>query len=290
MRRQIAPRFSLSVQFSPSARPSRPVVSIVARRSRLSAWGASSVIALLFATAAPAIYGQSQGLVNAPSTLGAGSQARTAEYNAEWVESSSPVPGGVVSTTHFPSTGNTLTTVRENVAPIGASSPVLTSAPLPQAAGMQPMNAPNYAAIPNGNGGYLVPTVQNVPMNSGATGAPYQVAAAPYATCASCQTPMLVQPTAFQPGLVQQPFANQQPVLPQSGGVYGPMQQQVAPNYPGFYPVPQTQPQSGQGGYRALIPRSLPAGTYIGQGWAGQPKAYVSSQPFRNFMRYLILP
>lgn len=241
---------------------------------KLACAGLSSLVVLTLSTSA---FGQTGGLVGTPSRLGTETQARTTEYNAEWVESSSPVAGGVVSTTHFPGTGNTITTVRENVVPAG---PYLTSTPLAQ------QTAPTYAAIPTGNGNYLVPTVQYVPMNSGmAAGTPYQVAAVPYGTCASCQTQMLTQPTAFQPGVVQQPFANQQPVLaPQSGGVYGPMQQ------PGFYPVPQTQPQAGQGGYRALIPRSLPAGTYIGQGWAGQPKAYVSNQPFRNIIRYMTLP
>lgn len=235
--------------------------------------GLATLVVLTFSSSA---FGQSGGLVSTPSRLGTETQVRTTEYNSEWVESSSPVAGGIVSTTHFPSTGNTVTTVRENVVPAG---PYLTTTP------MAPQAAPTYAAIPTGTGNYLVPTVQYVPMNSSvAAGTPYQVAAVPYGSCSSCQTPMLTQPTAFQPGLVQ-PYANQQPVLaPQSGGVYGPMQQ------PGFYPVPQAQPQSGQGGYRALIPRALPAGTYIGQGWAGQPKAYVSNQPFRNIIRYMILP
>ncbi|MBL8892866.1 MAG: hypothetical protein JNL67_23010 [Planctomycetaceae bacterium] len=237
----------------------------------------SGATALLVVAVSSSAFGQTGGLVGTPSRLGTETQVRTTEYNSEWVESSSPVAGGVVSTTHFPGTGNTITTVRENVVPAGA---YLTSAPLPQQA------APNYAAIPTGNGNYLVPTVQYVPMNSGvAAGTPYQVAAVPYGTCASCQTQMLTQPTAFQPGMVQQPFANQQPVLaPQSGGVYGPIQQ------PGFYPVAPAQPQSGQGGYKSLIPRALPAGTYISQGWAGQPKAFVSNQPFRNFIRYLTIP
>lgn len=269
--------------------------SILGHSSRSKAIGSSPrtqvagiAMALMVCSWPSIVTAQSTGLVGAPSRLD--SPVRTVEYNAEWVESSSPIAGGVVSTTHFPSNGNTITTVRENVAPVGTGGAVLTSAPLPQGYAPQAMTAPNYAAIPNGNGGYLVPTVQYVPMNSGA---PYQVAAAQYGqygTCA-CQTPMMTQPTAFQPGMVQQPYASQPPVLaPQTGGVYGPMQPQFAQTNPGFYPVPQTQPASGQGGYRALIPRSLPAGTYIGQGWAGQPKAYVSSQPFRNIMRYLILP
>lgn len=282
--------FIFRLEFVPMrANTTEKPCSVRGRRSMLGTlhadwlgWGA---VVFLATVPTSHLAAQSSGLVGPPSRLGTDTQVKTTEYNAEWVESSSPIAGGIVSTTHFPSSGNTLTTVRENVAPAGA---LLTSAPIPQSAVM-PQASPSYAAIPTGNGGYLVPTVQYVPMNSGATaGTPYQVAGVPYATCAQCQTPMLTQPTAFQPGLVQQPFANQQPVLaPPSGGVYGPMQPQVNP---GFYPVPQTQPQAAQGGYRALIPRSLPAGTYIGQGWAGQPKAYVSSQPFRNIMRYLILP
>jgi hypothetical protein len=264
------------------------------RSARLMRIAGIATLVFVWATT-NAIHAQSGGLVGAPSRLDSGSQVRTVEYNAEWVESSSPVAGGVVSTTHFPNTGNTITTVREGAGPMGASSSVLTSAPLaqnyaPQSYSPQATSAPTYAAIPTGNGGYMVPTVQYVPMNSGVAGASYQVASAPYGTCASCQTQMMTQPTAFQPGLVQQPYASQPPVLSPSGGVFGPISQQPAATYPGFYPVPQTQPQSGQGGYRALIPRSLPAGTYIGQGWAGQPKAYVSNQPFRNIMRYMILP
>lgn len=280
-----APMFRLPDFGNGSLRPARlmRLIRVAGFATVLFAWATTHVT-----------HAQSGGLVGAPARLDSGAQVRTMEYNAEWVESSSPVAGGVVSTTHFPNTGNTITTVREGAGPMGAGSSVLTSAPLTQtnapSYAPQSLNAPTYAAIPNGNGGYMVPTVQYVPMNSGVAGASYQVAAAPYGTCASCQTQMMAQPTAFQPGLVQQPFASQPPMLSPSGGVFGPMSQQPAATYPGFYPVPQTQPQSGQGGYRALIPRSLPAGTYIGQGWAGQPKAYVSNQPFRNIMRYIILP
>jgi hypothetical protein len=231
---------------------------------------------------------------------------RTVEYNAEWVESSSPVRGGgVVSTTHFPNTGNTVTSIRESMDPAAVQRLQLSgavpgaTAPVGSATALQPsQSSVNYAAIPTGNGNYLVPTVQYVPMNPGPAANPVQLTAAqfPYAACANCQTPMMTQPTAFQPGLAQQPFASQPPVLPPTaGGVYGPIQPQLAnPTAPGFYPPAQPQAQrglfGGQSGYRSLIPRSLPAGTYIGQGWLGQPKAYVNSQPFRNFLRYLIVP
>lgn len=246
------------------------------------------------------------------SGLGTASGARTAEYNAEWVESSSPVTGGgVVTTTHFPGSGNTLTTVRDPGVGMGVQRPqMMPVGANPTAAAIQPnaafqansafqpgVTAPAYAAIPTGNGGYLTPTVQYTTAANPAM-APYQVAGVPY-NCANCQTPMMVQPTAFQPAMMpQQPLASQPPVLPPTaGGVYGPIQPQMggAPvgyGTPGFYAQPQANAATanGQGGYRALIPRSLPAGTYIGQGWLGQPKAYVSSQPFRNFLRYLIVP
>lgn len=238
------------------------------------------------------VQAQSSNLVGPPS-LGGG-VAQTAQYNSEWVESSSPIPGGgVVATTHFPSNGNTLTTVRESADPMTAARLQTGGGVMPTGATMPAApTSPNYAAIPTGTGGYMVPTVQYVPMNNAAA-APYQVAAGYNpATCATCQTPLMTQPTAYQQGFVQQPFASQPPMLPPTaGGVYGPMPGATAP---GMYAQPMmpnpTAAAANQGGWRPLIPRSLPAGTYISQGWLGQPKAYVSSQPFRNIIRYMLVP
>lgn len=235
---------------------------------------------------------QTSNLVGPPS-LGGG-MAQTAQYNSEWVESSSPIPGGgVVATTHFPSTGNTLTTVRESADPMAAARVQPVGGVVPTAATLAPaQTTPNYAAIPTGNGGYLVPTVQYVPMTAGAGVAPNQVAAYNPAMCANCQTPMMTQPTAYQQGFVPQSYANQTPMLPPTaGGVYGPIPGAMPQ---GMYQQPMgvapTAAANNPGGWRPLIPRSLPAGTYIGQGWLGQPKAYVSSQPFRNILRYMIAP
>jgi len=242
---------------------------------------------------ASSVQGQSSNLVGPPSF--GGGAAQTAQYNSEWVESSSPIPGGgVVATTHFPSNGNTLTTIREP-APGMATAPMQpTGSVMPTAATMQAAPAtPNYAAIPTGTGGYMVPTVQYVPMNSAAP-APYQVSAAYNpATCSTCQTPMMTQPTAYQQGFVPQPYASQPPMLPPTaGGVYGPM---PGPTAPGMYAQPTAMAPppaapTNQGGWRPLIPRSMPAGTYLSQGWLGQPKAYVTSQPFRNVIRYMLVP
>lgn len=245
-------------------------------------------------------------------------QSNAAGVNSEWVESSSPLTGGgTVSTTYFPESGRSVTNVQEAGITGG-----LTSADLQRQAFTSGGNASlipavaqsGLAPIPTGNGGVLVPTVNYVPL-SGAALANYQAAypvttlapAGPQGTCATCQSNIQTQPTFFQQPFqpqVQVPFANQQPVLPQTNsGVYGPIAptQQVVPGFttnpafntnpgfataPGFTPVPAA-PTSG---FRSLIPRSLPAGTYIGQGWLGQPKAYVNSQPFRNALRYLIVP
>ncbi len=232
-------------------------------------------------------YGFGQVGVSGSSQLSPGSGVRTTEYNSEWVESSSPLPGGgLVTTTHFPSTGQTLTTIREPAPSFGTAQPQMGSGNV------------GYAPIPTGTGGYLVPTVSYVPMSGAAMPANYTVAAAPAMnqsgySCANCQT-MMTQPMAYQPGMMQQvPFASQPPVLPPTaGGVYAPIQSQMGfQPAPGFYAQPQMQaPVGGQGGYRSLVPRALPAGTYIGQGWLGQPKAFVNDQPFRNFLRYLIVP
>ena len=58
-----------------------------------------------------------------------------------------------------------------------------------------------------------------------------------------------------------------------------------------FGSQPQTfgiQPTVGNGPYRPIVTlRNLPAGTYLGQGIVGQPKAYVDGQPVRNFIRYI---
>lgn len=141
----------------------------------------------------------------------------------------------------------------------------------------------NYVPMASGTGAYLVPTVQYIPMSSNALTS-YQAAYAPQVGCANCQTGVapVYQPTA----------ATQTPVLPNApaaGNYQVPMGTAVAPGY--YNQVPgMAAPAPAASGYKALIPRSLPAGTYIGQGWAGQPKAYVNNQPFRNFFRYLIIP
>ncbi|MDP1564048.1 MAG: hypothetical protein Q8M16_21915, partial [Pirellulaceae bacterium] len=101
---------------------------------------AGIAIAAMVCSSTSIVSAQSTGLVGAPSRLD--SPVRTVEYNAEWVESSSPIAGGMVSTTHFPSNGNTITTVRENV---GLGGTVLTSAPLPQGYAPPAMTGPNYA-------------------------------------------------------------------------------------------------------------------------------------------------
>lgn len=264
----------------------RGLNSQVLRRPVLRA-GVLALAAVLVGIPGNRLAAQTSNLVGPPS-LGGG-VAQTAQYNSEWVESSSPIPGGgVVATTYFPSNGNTLTTVRESADPMAAARVQPAGGAVPTAATLPPaQTTPNYAAIPTGNGGYMVPTVQYVPMNSGANVAAYNPA-----TCANCQTQMLTQPTAFQQGFVQQPFASQPPMLPPTaGGVYGPMPGAMPP---GMYQQPMgvapTAAASNPSGWRPLIPRSLPAGTYIGQGWLGQPKAYVSSQPFRNFIRYMLVP
>jgi len=227
----------------------------------------------------------------------------TQQYNSEWVESTSPIPsGGVVTTTYFPASGQSSTTIRQPVTTMDAQRPQVAGVSYNEQfqSGSIGRPSPGLAPIPSGSGGYLVPTVSYVPMNA-ATMASYQTpvynaaqTGAPF-SCATCQTPWQTQPTQFQPAMMQPPAAGQIPVLPPTaGGVYGPIQGQMAG--PGFYPQAPAQPagwfggHSGQSGYRSLVPRSLPAGTYIGQGWLGQPKAFVNNQPLRNFMRYLIVP
>jgi hypothetical protein len=34
--------------------------------------------------------------------------------------------------------------------------------------------------------------------------------------------------------------------------------------------------------------QNMPPGTYLGQGWLGQPTAYVDGQPIRNLFRYIL--
>ncbi|GEM_PF-1792070 len=230
----------------------------------------------------------------------------TKEVNAEWVESSSPViGGGAVTTTYFPQSGSSLTSLQEpgingELAMIGSQRPQLAGvSPIGSAMGNQP--GANYAPIPTGNGGFLVPTVTYVPMN-GSTLANYQQnlqqvnyqGAVP--GCVNCQSNGLTQPTQYQQIPYQPMAAAQTPMLPATnGGIYGPISPnaQLNPAVPGFYGVQNAGVNGAapaNSGYRSLVPRTLPAGTYIGQGWLGQPKAYVSTQPVRNFFRYLIVP
>lgn len=231
------------------------------------------------------------GLFLPGSALGQGTNLASPvrnDVNAEWVESSSPTPGGGrVTTTKFPDSERLLTKVVEPaVAPLPAASQrpqLATQGALP--GGVVPaVGYGGYTPIPAGNGSYLVPTISYVPMSSN-TMASYQAAYLPVnqanLNCPNCQVPAV---PAYQPTA-----ATQTPVLPgpvASGNLQVPM----ANANPGFYNQVPTAPAVAPSGYKALIPRSLPAGTYIGQGWAGQPKAYVNSQPVRNFLRYLIVP
>lgn len=216
------------------------------------------------------------------------------EINSEWVESSSPLPGGGrVTTTDFVGSDRRLTKVIE---PVAASVPSLTNAAQrPQLLGgnLQGQVGTGYSAanlgygpVATGNGTVLIPVVQYVPMSSNAQ-ATYQAAYSPIAqtgVCTNCQTPQIPLAPQYQPTA-----ANQTPVLPvapTAGNFQAPMG-----NVPGFYnQAPGVAAAPAASGYKSLVPRSLPAGTYIGQGWLGQPKAYVNSQPFRNFLRYLIVP
>lgn len=225
------------------------------------------------------------------------------QINSEWVEASSPLPGGGrVSTTYQPGSGTSpVTSVSQSLIrnqgtfrPAGGTfssqrpqlaTGNLTGAPLAvqagainPAAGSRQFGGSGLAPVRTANGTTLMPVVSYVPVSGS------------YYNPNALQNVGGVQQVQFQnPGVCRTPVAGTAPVLNTNSGVFAPIPGQTTnPATGGFFPTQPTR-QTGNG-YRALIPRPLPAGTYIGQGWLGQPKAYVNNQPLRNALRYLIIP
>lgn len=220
----------------------------------------------------------------------------------EFIESSSPLPGGgVVTTVTQPGSVGpavSITGVPQGAAGASGNS-VLVREPQPSA------EVPRVAQVPAGSQGVAntPPTLNAVPQYAG----PVQQ---PVAGTVQ-QVPVLGMPVAWdrslspartpgcgclgfgrggqvnynQPIFAPAPLAGvQPPPATFSPTAAGPVVQQMTPTVP-FVPAQQ------QSTWTPLVRlQNLPSGTYIGQGIIGSPKAYVDGQPFRNLLRYLIIP
>lgn len=231
-------------------------------------------------------------------------QAQTGDGRPqEYIESSSPLPGGgVVTTVMQPGSIGPTVSISGNV-PQGTAAGNEASVLVRES---QPSNeAPRIAQVSVGNQGVAntQPTLNPVPQ--------YGTTIQQPVTGTVQQVPVLGMPVAWdrslsptrnwgcgclgfgrgnqvgynQPVLAPAPLAGVQPpptMFPST--VPGSGMQQLTPTVP-FVPAPQRQT------YTPLVQlQNLPAGTYLGQGIIGSPKAYVDGQPVRNLLRYLIIP
>lgn len=221
----------------------------------------------------------------------------------EYIESSSPIPGGgVVSSVYVP----------------GESGPVYRrtpgSSPSP-ATNNQPVRATtDNSAAPNASGSgqsVLDPSLSSttasqayprVASNVPATQRAYQVPAQPqtvnaYQVPAASQIPSLGVPTNWNrairtpgcagcgPGAGVVPYGLGQPGQPSQAFYQG----QAMPQPQNYFQQPQQQQQRQT--FTPLFQlQSFPVNAYAGQGVLGSPKLYVDGQPIRNIMRYLWIP
>lgn len=207
--------------------------------------------------------------------------------SVEFVTSSSPLPNGtVVTTTYYPQSG---------AAPITS----LTAG----------YGVPLVASLPASN----LPTPQSVVQNA----APPVMSTdslrpSTSATSASVGSgwPTANQSTAVRMPTWGNPFTGPQPYWANPGTVQVgryPYPQALANTLPSGtvypYPVASTVPSlnaipnlppppvpytAQRPTYQPVVQfQNLPPGTYLGQGWVGQPKAYVDGQPVRNLFRYI---
>lgn len=89
-------------------------------------------------------------------------------------------------------------------------------------------------------------------------------------------------PAAYRAPQIQRPVYSQAAYATPAYATpaYYPVMNQVSSRRYAAYPV-QSQ------AYRPIYPLASPQASYVGQGILGQPKAYVSGQPVRNFLRYI---
>ena len=228
----------------------------------------------------------------------------------EYIQSTSPLPGGgsVTSRSAPGQKTQTITTIAQ-LPSVGTAQSFVTPTPgfvpkqfstetqLPSNLANQALNSGSYPyptnALPNYTAYRQVSTLNLGPAET-------RVAQ----NCATCnqnggfanQSPALptqlnfpVPNTNVQPP--PPPVSFQQPNLQAPAPTYQPNFQ------PGTIGTPQYGAQganwytpfvTGSGVYTPIIKLgNLPPGTYLGQGWIGQPTAYVDGQPFRNLLRYL---
>lgn len=181
----------------------------------------------------------------------------------EYIESSSPLPGGgVVSSVFYP----VQPTPAVSTAPVtGQGNSVLV-----RETGSE-SNQPRLALLPTG---YVYPQANY---------------ANPTATYMNpSQIPYDTQPN-MSPGT----FAQQAPSL----GVPVPWNRAFRPGFPGSGPNPSYSgspiygPANLSGPYQPLVKlQNMQPSAYPGQGIIGSPKMYVDGQPVRNLLRYLIIP
>ncbi len=192
----------------------------------------------------------------------------------EYIESSSPLPGGgTVTSIQYPGQpSRSIEFLRETAArPVTSSSDqaaagrsVLVQSPVtpppgyPGIAAAPPLSAAPQSASPQVMATTRVPTL----------GLPTVWNRSFRPGCASCNTGTAVYAPASVTGL-QPPAAALPPALP--------VQQQTV-----LLPA-----SSGVNGLPVQL-RNLPPNAWIGQGVAGSPKLYVDGQPVRNLFRYII--
>jgi hypothetical protein len=209
--------------------------------------------------------------------------AQVANPNAgEFIQSSSPLPGGGIVTTTYHPTSN---------------SPPVTTVSYP--AGFA--TYPDAATVPSLAGAQSVLTSPAPP----ATNSPTQLHTAqlpqlPATPPATVNGPTIVVPTWGNPFAGPRRYlpANYQPQIPTTQTTTGYLPSGTV--YP--YPTAPTSPATGNSivvspppipsdprvNYQPIFKlQNLPPGTYMGQGWLGQPKAYVDGQPIRNLLRYV---
>lgn len=218
------------------------------------------------------------------SCLAGGGWAQTGVQGTEFITSSSPLPNGtMVTTTFYPKSGaapmTTLGTTYGGV-PLVASLPpvprneqsVLQSGaiPAPQVSGFRP---PNLSMDPTALAPALPPATAAVPT----WGTPF-----------TGPTPYL-----FHPGVTQAaryPYPQTTAYQLPSGTVYPYPAASTIPSLGGplNLPPPPMPYASTRTAYKPLVQfQNQKPGTYLGQGWYGQPKAYVDGQPVRNLLRYM---
>ena len=214
----------------------------------------------------------------------------------EYIESSSPLPGGgVVSSVFYPgqqmpsNTAAPVTGQGHSVlvrdTPSDSNQPRLAQVPTGYV--YPPANYANPPAVYNNvpatpypqQNYYTTPVAQQVP----SLGVPVPWNRSFRPDCVGCGTnqPTYGSPVYGPAGLagLQPPAATLPPALPNAGAYPAP--QAVPPNF-----APPQRPV-----YQPLVQlQNMQPNTYPGKGIVGSPKLYVDGQPVRNLMRYLIIP